>query len=117
MATRLFVYGTLKRGFCRASFLDAERLVGVDRTVPDYRLFDCGSYPALVRAETARAGRSIHGEIWEISEHCLRILDKVEGSPRLYCREPVRLVSGVEAEAYFYRRATNRLKECGDCWT
>ena len=31
-------------------------------------------------------------------------------------REPGQQGPGVEAEAYFYKRATTRLKECGDCW-
>ena len=58
----LFVYGTLKRGHCRARMLDGQRFIGGVQTKPIYRLVNCGKYPGLIRADTAD-GRAIEGEL------------------------------------------------------
>ena len=44
----LFVYGTLKTGFCRNPYLDEQQLVGPVQTANRYRLVDCGNFPGLI---------------------------------------------------------------------
>ncbi len=88
---RLFVYGTLRRGFelhhhlarLGARFL-AEAKVAAE-------LFDRGRYPGA--RPSGRRGKWVRGELFELRQPArdLRVLDKVEGFvPGALKREPVR---------------------------
>lgn len=116
--TLIFVYGTLKRGCCRASFLADQQFLSDALTAPHYALFDCGDYPALVK-ETINGSR-IQGELWRVNSQGLALLDQVEGvSEQLYVRETIELETPVLTEtvqAYFYLRDVSRLPRLGDCW-
>jgi gamma-glutamylaminecyclotransferase len=113
----LFVYGTLKRGQPRHPFLAAQTFVATAATRPLYRMFNVCGYPALVRHHE---GRAIEGELWEVDEECLRILDHVEGCDLgLYARESVELVAPYEALSavtYLYQRPVDGLADCGTQW-
>jgi gamma-glutamylcyclotransferase (GGCT)/AIG2-like uncharacterized protein YtfP len=88
----LFVYGTLKRGFCREVFLAGQRYLGAASTTAEYRLYDLGSFPGMV--EAGAGGVAIIGELYEIDDACLRLLDQEEGvDDGLYRRAEVRLLS------------------------
>jgi gamma-glutamylaminecyclotransferase len=115
---RLFVYGTLMRGFCRHGFLKGQTFVQTAMTRPKYRLINLGDYPGLV--ETADQGRQIHGEVWEVSEDALAILDEVEGTDAgLYERRHVNLEGwdSDSVEAYFYLGHIADRPDCGDRWS
>ncbi len=113
----LFVYGTLKRGFSRNRFLANQRFVAPVQTVPRYRLYDCGSYPALVEDHQ---GVAIQGELWEVDAKCIAQLDDIEGVPEgLYRRNRIQLSPPYEhysVQAYFYCKSVDGLPECGDSW-
>lgn len=124
----VFVYGTLRRGECRAIFWPYSP-VSVEPAFVRGRLYDLGPYPALVPGEDL-----VRGELWRLSpEHTaetLAVLDEVEGysvSPGdLYQRVVVecRTESGesYQANVYYYARP-ERLddrtrvfaEECGWC--
>jgi gamma-glutamylaminecyclotransferase len=113
----LFVYGTLKRGQPRHRFLAAQTFVATAATRPLYRLINVGEYPALVRHHE---GRSIEGELWDVSEACLGTLDRVEGCDLgLYARQPVELLppcDGLSAVTYLYCLPVDGLADCGARW-
>jgi len=114
---RLFLYGTLKRNHCRHFAVQHEEFVGEARTVPAYRLFDIGSYPGLVDAPGH--GLSIRGEVWNVSDRTLAMLDEVEEVEEgLYERREISLLNAGEGivQAYFYLRNVDGLRDCGDCW-
>lgn len=112
--TRLFVYGTLKRGFCRQSYLAHEQFVSTAWTLPNYQLLDCGSYPALI----GNGQNEIVGELYDVSEKTMLILDGVEGVDEgLYARGDVELSDGSIAVAYFYTFPTEGLPDIGSEWT
>ena len=115
--TRLFVYGTLKRGGRREFAVAGQRFLGTARTYPAYRLYHCGDYPALVRDSD---GVSIEGEVWEVDARCLAKLDEIEGvSMRLYERAAISLLPPHDAEpveSYFYLRSVKGLRDCGPRW-
>lgn len=113
--TKIFVYGTLKRGNCRAGVLRNQQFLGEATTAPSYRLFEVGSYPALVVDDN---GLSVEGELWEVDPECLTLLDEIEGVPTLYQRMPVVIDDppGVEAETYVYQPSVAGLAECGCRW-
>jgi gamma-glutamylcyclotransferase (GGCT)/AIG2-like uncharacterized protein YtfP len=90
----LFVYGSLKRGQRNHAQLRGAPFVGAARTLPEYRLLDLGTYPAL-----ARGSRAIHGELFEVEFDLLLRLDWFEGNA--YVRRVVRLADGRSAITYF----------------
>jgi gamma-glutamylcyclotransferase (GGCT)/AIG2-like uncharacterized protein YtfP len=72
---RLFVYGTLRRGGCRAipTLFPTARFLGFG-TVRG-RLYDFGDYPGL---RLDPNGLDILGEVYEVDAHTLRVIDDIE---------------------------------------
>ena len=105
---RVFVYGTLKQGFCRHHAISSQKFLGPAKTQPIYLLFDLGSYPGLVADED---GISIEGELYEVDEDCLKNLDLVEGvNEGYYSREAVQLIDHWDDEpalTYIYLKSTD----------
>jgi gamma-glutamylaminecyclotransferase len=113
--TILFVYGTLKRGGRGNRWLVGQRFLGDAATEPKYRLFDLGTYPGLVKDESA--GLAVKGELWEVDAACLLELDDYEYAPELYSREPV-VVPGAESpvESFIYKKPIPPTARSGDFW-
>lgn len=115
--THLFVYGTLKQGQPRHRFLAGQKFVGAAQTQPHYRLYHLGSYPGLVHATD---GLAIEGELWDVSEECLKQLDRIEGvETGLYRREVVLLAPPHDqlfAVTYLYQLDVGGLPDCGVRW-
>jgi gamma-glutamylaminecyclotransferase len=115
----VFVYGTLMRGECYHAALADQQFVGTAITSPQYRLFHCGSYPALIETQSG-SGNRIEGEVWRVSTACLTRLDEVEGVHEgLYERRSVALEVGTSdeaVEAYFYLQDVSTLPDLGTRW-
>jgi len=111
----VFLYGTLKRGGTGHRLLQDQRFVGAARTQPAFRLYQLDGYPGLVAAGTD--GRSIEGEIWEVTAACLAALDQFEGvAEGLYARAPIALLpphDGLAVEGYLYRRSVAGRRDLG----
>jgi len=114
----LFVYGTLKRGDVRAPLLEGQRFLGETATVPLYRLFNTGSYPAMVEAQPlALDGVSIRGELWRVDRACLARLDVEEGVDEgLYERRLIELDDGQRAWTYLFLHSIQGMADCGAHW-
>ncbi len=113
---RVFVYGTLRRGFINneatlafrngATFLCAGWVAG--------GLYSVGWYPALIEGELGE----VSGEVWELtSPGLMEVLDDYEGlfdeGPPEYARERRRVRTGagsVEAWAYVYLHEVDPLQ-------
>ena len=94
--TRLFVYGTLRRGAPMHALLEGEaRLVGPARFAG--RLYDLGAYPGVVDGSRRDV---VHGELYDLlperRNQLLDALDRYEG--RAFERA-VRTVTGPEGGA------------------
>jgi gamma-glutamylaminecyclotransferase len=108
----LFVYGTLKHGCRNHDRLLGSEFVGVAWTKPIYRMYSCGSHPALVPAAN---GESVGGELYRVSSDVVTLLDDFEGAP--YQRAPVELLgSGDSAWGYIYIEEVSSLSPCGPVW-
>ena len=118
IASLIFVYGSLKRGFSLHHYLADHTFIGTAQTLPLYRLFDCGEYPALVDAATD--GQCVKGEVYRVSKACQLQLDEVEGVDEgLYERREIRLATPYEdasVQAWFYLHPVAGLKDCGQEW-
>jgi gamma-glutamylaminecyclotransferase len=92
MSTRLFVYGTLKRGCSNHRHLAGQTFLGLARTPPGFRLYDLGGYPSLVAQSDDDMG--VIGEVWLVDDNTLEELDRFEGVHEgLYRREPLPLLA------------------------
>jgi gamma-glutamylcyclotransferase (GGCT)/AIG2-like uncharacterized protein YtfP len=101
-AVRLFVYGTLKRGFAHpwSRRLWAEAVFQGPATIPG-RLYDFGPYPALV--ETGRKEEVVHGEVAALRRPgLLQDLDAYEGPQFARVLRSVRLEDGVALDSWVY---------------
>ena len=79
---RLFVYGTLKKGFHNAFYLEDARFLGEFVTEPVYSMYDFGGYPAV----TEIGKTAIEGEVYDISEELLTSIDLLEWYPDFFQR-------------------------------
>lgn len=120
LTTLLFVYGSLKRGYELHSELHEQQFVAEAHTAPEYRLFDIGRYPGMVKV--ASEGLSVKGELYRVSQQCLQRLDEVEGVDEgLYLRTCIPLwqppCSDLEPVwTYLYLQPTEHLRDCGPQW-
>lgn len=98
---RVFVYGTLMRAQPNHRVLVevGARFVAEARTREPRTLVDLGPYPALLPRDAdagpdagADAGASrVAGELYEVDDDALGVLDEFEGCPDLYTRERIAL--------------------------
>jgi gamma-glutamylcyclotransferase (GGCT)/AIG2-like uncharacterized protein YtfP len=95
----LFVYGTLMRDGSRNRAIADQTFIREAVTKTGYQLLDLGSYPGLVRVE--QDGRQISGELWEIHNSRMAMLDQIEGAPTLYRMEAVE-IEGESRQVYSY---------------
>ena len=83
--TRVFVYGTLKQGFYNHRVMQhaGGTFVGEDTTKG--QMYSRGAFPMV---DISKDGR-ILGEIYELEEENLKILDRLEGYPTFYNRSQI----------------------------
>jgi gamma-glutamylcyclotransferase (GGCT)/AIG2-like uncharacterized protein YtfP len=117
--TRIFVYGTLKRGCKNHHHLAGQTYVGDSRTAPGFRLYHLGSYPGMVADPTDLEG--VTGELWDVDAPALAHLDDFEGiAEGQYRRVPVSLASPdapATAHTYLYARPIDGLPALGPTWS
>ena len=103
---RVFVYGTLKRGFCNHTLLDEAEFIGEATTVERFGFYlGADDYAPVVEEipylyrhpKVTDEAISVHGEVWEISPTMLRQLDRLEGHPDWYQRENIQVQMDSEA--------------------
>ncbi len=87
-STRVFVYGTLKKGHGNHGALEGAEFLGRCYLEGEYTLLDLGWYPGLV-ASGAEASR-VYGEVYRVDEPTLHTLDLIEGHPSFYERVKVK---------------------------
>src|SRR5262245_31317708 len=114
-ATRVFVYGTLKRGQRNHHYLHGQVFLGEAATLPHYRLLDSGPYPCLVKDPLR--GLAVQGEVWEVDDDVLPRLDRLEEVPDLYHRGEV-VLQGYEVPilTYFYSGDVSGFVDCAGRW-
>jgi len=107
MRTKLFVYGTLKRGFCNHHYLRDARFLGEATTLTPYPLVAPKKwYPYLIDAPGE--GKRVRGELYEVDAATLKRIDRLEEYPRYYTRKKIEVEDAQgrrhKAWAYFVNR-------------
>lgn len=100
---RIFVYGTLKRGFHAHGLMQnaPAAFLREATTAPRFQLYDIGAFPGLVEDESLEGG--VKGELFEVPEAALKDLDRYECVSRgLFRRGEVELEDGSKSLAYFF---------------
>lgn len=98
MRLKLFVYGSLKRGFFNHHLLLmlGARFVGEAITVDKYTLVDLGAYPGMIKSRNYQ----VKGELYLVSRKALHWLDRFEVG---YAREKIKVrIDGKETKAWCY---------------
>jgi gamma-glutamylcyclotransferase (GGCT)/AIG2-like uncharacterized protein YtfP len=107
----VFVYGTLLRAGANHSVLvDLGARFVCEATTSSVRiLVDLGPYPALLPSASsfALATTCVVGEVFEVDDAAIAVLDEFEGAPTLYTRETIALTAsdGSSVSAYVYELA------------
>lgn len=97
---KIFVYGTLKRGYGNNRLLAESRFIGNAVTMPALFMADHGIPFVWTSGGPLRR---IAGELYEVDDAVLARLDRLEGHPTNYHRELVEIeVNGEHAEAFIY---------------
>lgn len=97
MKHKVFVYGTLKKGYCNHYLLLGQ--TPQKATAPNIQLHTGNDYPFAIRGQG-----TVHGEVYEIDDEILRALDQLEQDHDDYYREltPVLLETQQEIMAWIY---------------
>ena len=72
---KLFVYGSLKKGYYNSILLKNSVFLGVTK-IPGYTLYDNGYYPLAIQSDVKN--HTITGEIYEIGNHTWEIIHDME---------------------------------------
>ena len=93
---RVFVYGTLLRGQPNHRLLKGAVFIGDARTEARFELVDLGPFPAMTGGGVTR----VVGELYVVDASTLSALDRLEGHPRFYRRQRIRVENAGAAYAY-----------------
>ncbi|MAX26407.1 MAG: gamma-glutamylcyclotransferase [Phycisphaeraceae bacterium] len=131
MKTRLFVYGTLKSDQSNHHRMAGQTFIGKARTTPDYRLFEVegrfdslGKYPALVKLpypDVDGPGVSVEGEIWDVDQDCLAMLNAYEDlDSGEYVIKPISIMEiadSIKVYGYLYNWSVVGMRDSGQTWS
>ena len=108
---KVFVYGTLKRGFPNFAYMDGATFVADATTVDAYPLVVGGLWFTPYLIPEKGVGHQVKGELWDVPDRMMPALDELESThlPNGYRRQripimPVGAREPVSAWAYFRER-------------
>ncbi len=104
---RIFVYGTLMRGYGNNRLIQNGTFVKEGRTLPNFTMVSLGGFPGLLE----QGQDAVVGEVWDVDDSTLKMCDRLEGHPTWYRRTPIELEDGEKVEVYIYLKAS--AKEAG----
>jgi gamma-glutamylaminecyclotransferase len=109
---RVFVYGTLKRGFPNAEGMNGAQFLGRFRTCDPFPLVIAGQWYTPVMLPERGTGHRVLGELYAVGDDTLAALDRLESThlPTGYTREEIPIesledASIVTAWTYFKERS------------
>jgi gamma-glutamylaminecyclotransferase len=91
VSARVFVYGTLKRGFTNHPLLERAKALGAARTCESWPLVIAGDWFVPCLLERPGQGHRVRGELYAVDAATLAALDALEGvgEPDGYDRRPI----------------------------
>ncbi len=110
MAHRVFVYGTLKRGFPNHALLRQATFIDTAQSLERYPMILQGHGVSPAMIPEVGQGHRIVGEVWEVDDAQLAALDHLESThlPNGYIRETIVVEApggNLDADVYLKPRA------------
>lgn len=107
------VYGTLKKGFHNHHYLIGSKLLGSGVTKHDHYVMLSAGIPYVCKCVDEEKMGRISVEVYEVDDNTLKNLDRLEGHPEWYKREPVYVdiegVGSLAAWLYFNEGALGKV--------
>lgn len=94
--TRIFCYGTLKKGHGNHDALLGSKFIGEYWTAPKFTMLHLGGFPGVVKA----GNTAIAGEVYEVDDDTLSGLDSLESHPDFYERKTINVDGVGSVEIY-----------------
>lgn len=117
--TKIFVYGTLLRGFGNWSWaLQDQTFIGAAETKPEYFMVSLGGFPGVCEGGTV----AIKGEVFEVTDERMVDINRLEGynpsAPKdgMYDKELITLADGSDAYIYTYNDPGKRERIESGSW-
>jgi gamma-glutamylaminecyclotransferase len=108
---KVFVYGTLKRGFPNHTYMQGATFIAEAATVDPYPLVVGGQWFTPYLMPEKGVGHRVRGELWDVPEAMMPALDDLESThlPNGYWRHRIAVMpagahEAVEAWVYFRER-------------
>ena len=95
---KIFVYGSLRRGFYNHRLLEKADYLRHSITRAEYRMHSLGGFPSVQPGGTT----AIIGEIYDVDVLTLLRLDRLEGHPTLYRRTEITMADGERVSIYIF---------------
>jgi gamma-glutamylaminecyclotransferase len=105
--TKVFVYGTLKRGQDNhKNYLARSAFVGEADTASRYRMIST-NFPVILEDGD---GKPVRGEIYDVDDRTLAALDRLEGNGHMYLRRLIdaSLIRGGPVQCWIYEGMPER---------
>ncbi|MFW5761309.1 MAG: gamma-glutamylcyclotransferase family protein [Cyclobacteriaceae bacterium] len=84
MASRIFVYGTLRKLGSASHLMQSAQLVEENVKIAGIKIFDQGSYPVALDGFDLQA--KVSGDIYMVDDALIKILDRYEGDEYYRCK-------------------------------
>lgn len=106
----IFVYGNERMGFPLNTYLRASTLKYSVWTTECFKMYDLGDKPAVVEG----GSKEIYGEVWEVDDNTLEVLDNLYGNHVQYTRRIMTIEHVCDCWIYIIRNRPAELITSGD---
>lgn len=89
---KLFVYGTLKKGFNNHHYVKECECLGEAKTIEKYPMINSGYFPSLI--DDKGIGYHIQGFVYLVDDNQLAKIDNLEGHPNFFQRKEIDIAIG-----------------------
>jgi len=110
---KIFVYGTLKRGFGANRLLRDSQMVAEDY-IDGAHMVSLGGFPGVFLSHREGTTGHVQGEVYEIDDVVLEHLDHYESNGSFYQRQKVTTRGGLEVEVYEFLSPSERYQPVPD---
>lgn len=109
----IFVYGTLLSGLRNHDKLKASSFIGHGITIDQFffTYYNTFSYPLITYQQILKDQNktNIIGEVYNVDNNILELLDELEGHPYMYTREKIKVKIGIrtiDVETYIIKQSS-----------
>lgn len=102
MALKIAVYGSLREGMGNFRIIESAKKLSMEKVSLPLSMFDLGGFPGLVPSDETH---DMIVEVYEVDPETYRRVERLEGYPSFYDRQPIETSVGA-ADIYFLPRGS-----------